>query len=81
MAKKYLLYIHSEEFRKEPKKSNLINHLLKLYYSPTSINVGESLQKPGIEVKLDTTPQVGTCQGHDVRWDCGGKGCKYAIST
>lgn len=31
--KKYLLYIHSPKFRKEEKKSDLVNRLLDSYYS------------------------------------------------
>lgn len=32
MAKKYLLYIHSEEFEEEEKKSDLVNELLQRHY-------------------------------------------------
>lgn len=37
MAKKHLLYIHSEQFRDEKNKSQLVNRLLEEHYSAGSL--------------------------------------------
>jgi hypothetical protein len=87
MAKKYLLYIHEEQFDLEDKKSELVNSLLRTHYAGTEPklvveNAGtEAERKQWVEVEKPTRTKEFCKNGHPIpegRDRCLGKGCKYS---
>lgn len=65
MAKKYLLYIHTDRFAEEPKKSELVNQLLSEHYNEPDVYTHIKSKEPLL------------CPHYQPKGQCLTKGCKY----
>jgi len=81
----YNIYIRRdnwEKFKNEDKKAELINRLLSAHYGRSKDAVPakptKDVDQVNTEVAVAAWNDEEVCPGHDIRMNCGRKGCIYA---